>query len=87
METENTLQSETKLIRSLQEIAAISNEASSVQEAMRIFLDKVCIYTGFSVGHMYLIDSEGTLISSNIHYFDCFSDYEIFRKAPNATTE
>ncbi len=80
------MQSETKLIRSLNEIAGISYEASSVQEAMRILLEKVCIHSGFSVGHIYLTDSGGTLVSSNIHYFEYPSDYEIFKNPPNAST-
>jgi PAS domain S-box-containing protein len=83
---ETALKSETKLVRLLQEISVMSNEASSVQDAMQICLDKVCVHTGFSVGHVYLPEPEGTFVSSNVWYFDRPEEYEIFRKVTNATT-
>lgn len=47
--TEVALHKEATLVRLLQEIAVTANEASSVEEAMPICLDKVCVCTGFSV--------------------------------------
>lgn len=82
---ETALQSEARRVRLLQEIAVMTNEASSVEQAMRICLYKVCEHTGFSVGHVYLPDPEGTLISSNIWYFDSPEEYKTFKKVTSDT--
>ena len=77
---------ETKLVRLFQEISFMTNEASSVQEAMQVCIDKVCRHYGFSVGHAYLRDSEGILVSSNIWYFDRPGEYETFVEISRATS-
>ncbi|MFQ5685387.1 MAG: PAS domain S-box protein [Candidatus Scalindua sp.] len=77
---EDVLHKKTKLVHLLQDVAVAANEAHSVEEAMRICLGKVCEFTGFSVGHVYLLDSEETMIPSGIWYFDRFKKYERFKK-------
>ncbi|MCP5005430.1 MAG: methyl-accepting chemotaxis protein, partial [Planctomycetes bacterium] len=77
---EVALQMETKLVRLMQEVAVETGEASSVEIAMQVCLDKVCVYSGFSVGHAYLPDSKGVLIPSNIWHFDQPDKYEKFRR-------
>ncbi len=83
---EISLQREAGSIRLLQEISVMANEASSVVEAMRVCLGKVCLYTGFSVGHVYLLNSEETLVSADIWYFVRYAECETFKKVTNATT-
>ena len=78
---EIALHKETDLIRLLQEIAVTTNEASSVEEAMRTCIGKVCEFTKFSLGHVYLLDSNGILIPTNMWFFDLYKKYEVFMKA------
>ncbi len=84
--TEIALQIEAKLVHLLQEITVTVNEASSVEEAMQVCLSKVCMFTGFSVGHVYLLDSKETLIPTGIWYFDQPHKYEKFKRITEETT-
>ncbi len=77
--TEVTLHKEAKRVRLLQGIAVMSNEASSVEEAMRVCLYSVCKFTGFSVGHVYVLDSKENLRSSGLWYFDQNRKYKRFK--------
>ncbi len=86
MKAEIALQSEMKHVRLLQEIAVMTNEASSVQEAMQVCLEKLCVHAGFSIGHAYLPNLEDILASSNIWYFDRPGEYEVFTKVSHATS-
>ncbi len=83
---EVALHKETKLVRLLQEIAVTASEAHSVEEAMRVCLGEVCKFTGFSIGHAYLLGSNETLVPSNIWYFGRSKEFAIFQKATEATT-
>ncbi|MCP4266495.1 MAG: response regulator [Candidatus Brocadiaceae bacterium] len=77
---EHEIERNMNFISLLQEITSVANEASSVEEAMQICLDKVCVHTGFSIGHVYLMDESGRLRSSNIWYFDQPNDYKEFKR-------
>ena len=83
---ETALHKETKLVRLLQEVAITSNEASSVEEAMRTCLGKVCEFTKFSLGHAYLLDSNETLVPSGLWFFDHYKKYKIFMEITESTT-
>ena len=48
-----------KEIELLQLITVAANEASTVDGAMRIALDRVCAHTRWPVGHVHLKDSAG----------------------------
>lgn len=85
--SDEALQHKTKLIQLLHEIAFTANEASTVEEAMRICLDKVCLFTGWSIGHVYLTDPTGqSLIPSKIWYHTGPPlQFEKFRKITDMT--
>jgi PAS domain S-box-containing protein len=83
---EEALHKETELIRLLQEVAVTSNVASSVDEAMRTCIGKLCTFTKFSIGHVYLLDSNGTLVPSDLWFFDRHKKYEVFKKVTESTT-
>lgn len=82
---EIALQDESKLVRLLQEIAIMANEANSVEEAMQICLRKVCNHTGFTVGHVYLIGTNGELLPSNIWHLEYPEKFEAFKKITEET--
>lgn len=75
----------TKLIQFLQEITIASNEAMTVGEAMQLCLDRVCSFTGWPVGHVYMLDSTGKLIPTKFWYFENQQRFEAFRKITEIT--
>ena len=75
-----------KEIELLQLITVAANEASTVEGAMRIALDRVCAHTRWPVGHAYFKDSAGVLVSTSLWQLDNPERYETFRKASEAVT-
>ena len=75
-----------KEIELLQAITVAANEASTVEGAMRIALDRVCAHTRCPVGHVLLKDSAGVLGSSSLWHLDNPERYETFRHLSEATT-
>ena len=49
----------TALVQMLREIALETNEAADIEAAIQSCLDKVCMHSGFVIGHAYLPDSDG----------------------------
>ena len=81
------LRHKTKLIELFQEITFTANEAMTVEEAMQICLDKVCLFTGWPIGHIYLSDPEGRkMIPSKIwHLTGPPQRFETFREITEVT--
>jgi diguanylate cyclase (GGDEF)-like protein/PAS domain S-box-containing protein len=49
----------TALVQMLREIALETNEAADIDAAIQSCLDKVCLHSGFIIGHAYLPDRDG----------------------------
>src|SRR5919199_121078 len=75
-----------KEIELLQLITVAANEASTVEAAMRIALERVCAHTRWPVGHACLKDPAGVLVSTGLWHLGHPERYETFRKASEATT-
>jgi len=77
-----TLEMERERHRSIAQIAAISNEAFSIEEAMKIAVNQVCAYTGWPVGHVCAAseDSEDDLYSLSVWHLQDPERYEPFQK-------
>ena len=57
-----------KELELLRQIATAANEAKSVEEALKTTLEQVCAYTGWPIGHAFLVDkSSGNLVPSTWH--------------------
>ncbi|MCW8890739.1 MAG: PAS domain S-box protein, partial [Sedimenticola sp.] len=81
---EQRLRQETELVQLLHRLTSLANEASSTQAAMQGFLKEVCEYTGWPVGHVFLVDQEQActkLVSSRCWYLADEKQYERFFKA------
>jgi len=71
----------------LEAVAAASNAASSLEEALEVAIERVCVHTWWPVGHAYLVSSpEGTLVSSRIWHLDDPVRFERFRKLSEGRT-
>ncbi|PWT91161.1 MAG: hypothetical protein C5B54_05850 [Acidobacteria bacterium] len=74
-------------LRLLQEVAAASNEAVSVEEAIQIGLTHVCAFTGWPVGHAYTRSdtSPNILVPTTIWHIDDVARFDAFRKITEET--
>lgn len=52
------LERQNALVRLLHDITVAAYEAATAEEAMRIGIDRVCAYTGWPVGHAYVLAAE-----------------------------
>ena len=62
----------TASVHLLQNIVIAANEARSVEEALKRCLDEVCAYTGWPVGHAFLLaeDGSGQMEATDIWHLD-----------------
>ena len=82
---EELLLRKTELINLMQKITITANEVSTVNEAMQICLDNICLYTGWPVGHVYLPESDARLFPSNIWHLESPKRFKIFREITEVT--
>jgi len=84
---EEELQRSTRLVQLLQVVAIAANQASTVEAALQIGLDQICAYTGWPVGHVYLLtgDSKGELAPTTLWHLEDPERFETFRKVTDAT--
>src|SRR5262249_7105074 len=61
--------------------------AATVEDAMQIGLDRVCAFTGWPVGHVYLLDCENSsaLEPTAIWHLDHPEDFQVFRQLTEST--
>jgi diguanylate cyclase (GGDEF)-like protein len=63
---EQNLQRRTRFLQLLGNIGVSANESSSVMHAVQLAVDTICVQMGWSVGHAYLQDADGNLVSTDI---------------------
>lgn len=80
--TEAAIQRQSAFVRLLQKIAVAANEASTVEKAMQICLDEVCIHTSWPVGHAFILaeDARQELVSMQLWHLDYPERFETFRR-------
>jgi len=86
-EAEAALHQQTALVKLLQEVATAANLAPNTEHALQTGIDQVCAYTGWPVGHAYVLAGDGTgdLLPTRIWHFDQPQRFERFRQATEAT--
>ena len=67
---ERQVEQRTRLVRLLQDVAVVSNEAQSVETAIETTLERVCLEFGWPAGHAFLLDEDKrqTLVDSGLWY-------------------
>ncbi len=65
---EEALRTKTNIVKLLQEISVATNEAATMDEAMYTCLGKICQYTGWEVGHVYMPNEEDILLPTDLWY-------------------
>ncbi|HMC05102.1 MAG TPA: EAL domain-containing protein [Actinomycetota bacterium] len=84
-EAEASFRRERVFLRLLNAIAVAANEASSVEEALQRALDEVCAYTGWAVGHVYVPDEPGILVSTKLWHLDDADRLRAFQEMTEQT--
>ncbi len=76
----------TALLALLQTVTAAANEAVSLEAALQLALERICAYTGWPVGHIYLPapDNSGLWASSTIWHLDPPARFVAFQQATQA---
>src|SRR5438552_3566014 len=77
----------TALLELLQAITAAANEATSLEAVLQLTIDQICAYTGWPVGHVYLVAAEDSdrWIPSPIWHLDSPARFAAFQQATQAT--
>lgn len=86
---EESLRKKSELVQLIQEIAIASNEAVSPEDAMRYALDRICGYTGWPIGHVYL-PADGKAVSTTIWHVkdeECFRKFQSITQTESALSE
>ncbi|MFN3429296.1 MAG: GAF domain-containing protein [Candidatus Sericytochromatia bacterium] len=83
---EAALRQQTVLTDLLQAIASAANEAGTVEAGVQVCLDRICMLTGWPVGHLYLKDETGTdlLCPTAVWHLDDPAHFEPFRAGTEA---
>jgi signal transduction histidine kinase/CheY-like chemotaxis protein len=80
------LYNKTELLNLLHEITTTVNETRTAKEAMQICVDKICSFTGWPIGHVYITASTGTLVPSTIWHIENKERFKVFRKVTEDTS-
>ena len=71
----------------LTDVAVASNEATAMENAAKVCLDRVCKLMGWPVGHLYVVnESSDGLAPSGIWHLDDPDRFSVFKKVTDATS-
>ena len=70
----------------LEAVAAASNEATTLEGALGVAIEKICVHTCWPVGHAYVVAPTGNLVSSKVWHLDDPVRFKRFREVSEATT-
>jgi PAS domain S-box-containing protein len=81
---ESALRKTTEVVQLLQSITSAANEAVTVESALQIALHRVCAFTGWPVGHAYVVSGDGgdIAVSTGLWHLD---DEELFANFRSVT--
>ena len=86
-ETEIKLEKEGMINQLLTDVAVASNEATAMENAAKVCLDRVCKLMGWPVGHLYVVnESSDGLAPSGIWHLDDPDRFSVFKKVTDATS-
>ena len=85
---DKALRESEKRTRLLQEVASAANEAASPQAAFQAILNRVCEYTKWPVGHVYVLsdNNPSELVPAKIWYLEHPEMFKVFKKITEQTT-
>lgn len=77
---EQALQVQNESLQLIQKTTVAANAAANFDDALRVCVDEVCAYTGWPVGHAFLVAEDGAeeLVSTNIWHLEDQEQFEDF---------
>jgi PAS domain S-box-containing protein len=84
---ERTLERQNSLVHLLHQVTVAAYEAATVEQALQAGIDQVCAYTGWPVGHVYVVDgpSSQELVPTAIWHLDRPEEFESIVRVTQAT--
>jgi PAS domain S-box-containing protein len=84
---EQALARQNALVRLLHQVTVAAYEAATVEEALQAGIDQVCQYTGWPVGHVYIVGRAGAdvMTPTTIWHLDRPEEFESFVRVTEAT--
>jgi PAS domain S-box-containing protein len=84
---EQALERQNALVRLLHQVTVAAYEAATVEEALQAGIDRVCAYTGWPVGHVYVRSGRGSeeLVPTPIWHLDRPDEFESFVRVTAGT--
>jgi signal transduction histidine kinase/CheY-like chemotaxis protein/HAMP domain-containing protein len=84
---EQALREKSEFLQLLQVITSAANEATSVEQAMQIALDEICFYSGWPVGHVYMLcdDDSGEVVSTPLWHLKNPAKFATLRNVTDGT--
>jgi PAS domain S-box-containing protein len=85
---ERELRREKAVVELLQTVAVAANQATNVEEALQVCIDNVCDFTGWPVGHAYLVreDDPTVLEAARVWHLEDPVRYGAFREVTEGTS-
>jgi PAS domain S-box-containing protein len=73
---------ETTLVQLLQSVTVAANRSSTIERTARICLRRICVYTGWAVGHVYMRAKDSSEeLSSTVWQIEDADQFTAFREA------
>lgn len=70
----------------LEAVATASNEATSLQQALQVAIDRLCAQARWPVGHAYIVSGSQRLVSSKVWHLDDPVRFDRFRRVSEEQT-
>lgn len=86
--TEAALRQEAGLMQLMQQVVIATNGAESLEAAFQATLERICAYTGWPVGHVYVCEDQhaSTLIPPNLWHLENPHKFRVFRALTEQTS-
>lgn len=85
-ESERKLERQNRFVRLLHRITVAAYEAATVEQALQAGIDQICEYTGWPVGHVYVVADGGEeLTPTDIWHLERPAEFQSFVDATRAT--
>ena len=83
-EGERTLSEKNKQLELLKDVATAANQATDIAAAMQFAVDRICEFTGWPLGHAWIVSGQKDILSPRIWSQTRESRFEAFRTASDA---